>query len=164
MKNLIKITLFFLLLSINIFSQEVKEHKQDLYILFSNNEKNKCFKNDSIIVRTFNIDYGKFTDSSGKIIELKIDSNNNLEKINWIRGSTSTPPKIIFYYSSNEVHREKRLKVNIKDINNFLEEDEIIKYVDFNNLKEILNEFNIYAVQKEGEDYYYAYLVKYAIQ
>ena len=132
--------------------------------MFSNNEKNKCFKNDSIIVRTFNIDYGKFTDSSGKIIDLKIDENKNLQKKIWIKAVSGSLPKIIFYYSSNEVYREERLKVNIKDLNNFLEEDEIIKYVDFNNLKEILNKFNIYAVQKEGEEHYYAYLVKYAIQ
>lgn len=160
MKNLKYIIIFVLILITNAFSQEIKEHKEDLYILFSNNEKNTYFKNDSIVVRTFNLYYSKFNDA--KSIELKIDKNNNLEKINWIRGTTSTLPIVNFYYLSDNITHNERNKIDIRNIKNLLEEDEIIKYIEFNNLKEILNKFNIYAVQKDGEEYF-AYKVEYSI-
>jgi|GEM_PF-6559374 len=159
MKNLKFIILFLVILSTKVFSQEKEVPKQDLYILFSNNEKNTYFKNDSIVVRTFNLYYSKFNDA--KRVELKIDKNNNLEKIIWIRGATGNGPIVTFYYWSNKINRNEREKVDIKKLKNFLEEDEIIKYVEFNNLKEILSKFNIHAVQKEGEEYF-ACKVEYA--
>ena len=160
MKNLKYIIFFVLTLSTKAFSQEIKEHKQDLYILFSHNDRNSFSKNDSIVSRQYILYYGKFNDA--KSIELKIGVNNSLEKIIWVRGSSSTLPIVNFYYWSNEITRNEREKVDVKTLKNFLEEDEIIKYVEFNNLKEILSKFNIYAVQKEGEEYF-ACKVQYTI-
>jgi len=161
MKNLKYIILLTILLfSSKAFSQEIKEQKQDLYILFGKNDRNKFIKNDSTIYRNYTLYYSKFNDP--KSIELKIDSNNNLEKIIWISGNTSTSPIINFYYLSNDITRNEREKVDIKKMKNLLEEDEIIKYVKFQNLKEILTKFNIYAVEKVGKKYY-ACKVQYAI-
>ncbi|WP_396177060.1 hypothetical protein [Flavobacterium sp.] len=161
MKNLKLYILLIIFSNLKAFSQEVIIEKQDLYILFSKNDRNKFFKNDSVVIREFEIYYGKFNDA--KSIELKMDVNNGLEKIIWVRGATSSSPTIIFYYWSNDVNRNERVKVDLKNLKNLLEEDEIIKYVEFNNLKEILNKFNLYAVQKEGEEYF-ACKVQYGIQ
>jgi hypothetical protein len=161
MKKLKHITLFALFLSFSVFSQDLKQKKQDLYIVFTNNINNTYFNNDTVVARNFRLDFGKFIE--GKDIRLKVDKKNNLEKNTWIRGANSSGPPIInFYYWSNEINRDERIKVDIKEIKNLLEEDEIIKYVEFNNLKEILSKFNIYAVQKEGEEYF-ACKVQYAI-
>jgi hypothetical protein len=161
MKKLKHITLFALFLSFSVFSQDLKQKKQDLYIVFTNNINNTYFNNDTVVARNFRLDFGKFIE--GKDIRLKVDKKNNLEKNTWIRGANSSAPPIInFYYWSNEINRDERIKVDIKEIKNLLEEDEIIKYVEFNNLKEILSKFNIYAVQKEGEEYF-ACKVQYAI-
>lgn len=155
------ITLFALLLSLNVFSQDLKKLKPDLYIIFTKNVNNTYFNNDTVVARTFKLNFGKFID--GKSIKLTVDKNSNLEKNTWIRGENgSGPPMINFYYWSNEINREERKKVDIKNLKNLLEEDEIIKYVEFNNLKEILSKFNIYAVQKE-DDAYFACKVQYTI-
>lgn len=155
------ITLFALLLSLNVFSQDIKKLKPDLYIIFTRNVNNTYFNNDTVVARTFKLNFGKFI--TGKSIKLTVDNNNNLEKNTWIRGENgSGPPIINFYYWSNEKNRNELEKVDIKKLKNFLEEDEIIKYIEFDNLKEILPKFNIYAVQKEGEEYF-ACKVQFAI-
>lgn len=158
-----KLKFFFVIVffcNLQVFSQEDKVQKEDLYILFNTNDKNNYIKNDSIVYLSFYLNYNKFNDA--KSIELKIDSNNNLEKINWISGSTSSGSAIRFYYLSNNITSNERAKVNLKNLKNLLEEDEIIKYVEFSNLKEILTKFNIYAIQKEGEEYF-AWKVEYSI-
>jgi hypothetical protein len=152
-----------LLLSTKAFSQDVREKKEDLYILFGKNERNTFIEHDSAVLRTFYLDFGKFRDKTGKVIKLKVDKNYNLEINTWIRGDNdSGPPIIMFHFLTYEKKYFEREKVDIKNLKNFLEEDEIIKYVEFNNLKEILNKFNIYAVQKEGDEYF-ACKVQYAI-
>jgi hypothetical protein len=163
MKNLKYIFFLFLVINSKAISQEVKDTKKNLYILLGDNDRNKFIENDSTVLRTFYLDFGKFTDKTGKHIKLKVNENNNLEINTWIRAASGLPPKIFFYYLSNEINRNELKKVDIKKLKNFLEEDEIIKYVEFDNLKEILPKFNIYAVQKEGDEYF-ACKVEYSIQ
>jgi hypothetical protein len=164
MKNLKYVIFIFLVLNLKAISQEVKDKKENLYILFDDNERNKFIENDSTVLRTFYLDFGKFSDKTGKLIKLKVDENNNLEINTWIRGENgSGPPIIMFYFLTYDKKNIKREKIDLKTLKKILEEDEIIKYVEFNNLKEILTKFDIYAVKKEGEEYFTC-KVEYSIQ
>lgn len=155
MKNIKYILLIVLVLNLKAFSQDIKEQKQDLYILFSSNDKIRFIKNDSLIYISFDLDYGK--DKKFNSIKLEVDKNNNLNK-NYLYGGARNPC-IRFQYLSKMINHNQKC-VDIKKLKNILEEEEIIKYIDINNLIEILNKFNVYAVKNE-DGKYFAYKVTY---
>lgn len=148
MKNLYLIFLF--LNFTNCLSQEIK---QNLYI-FINQKPISEVANDTILYQTFEINFEtKFNTTE---IELKVNEAGNLENKIMVKATSN---KLIIFTYINKKSGNNPILINKKDILNYLNYNDIICCIKFENFMQTLSKFNVYIINDETNNSYY-YLAK----
>jgi hypothetical protein len=147
MKNL-----FFIFLFYNASSCLSQENKRNLFIFLNEKPKLEVI-NDSIFFQTFEIDFDIKSNTTD--IELKINKTGNLENKICVKASSN---KVVILKYLNKKSDNFPSLVSKKEVLNYLNYNDIICCVKFDNFIRILSSFNVYVINSDynSDEYFIA--------